>query len=84
MTEGETLNNYSSRTTRVPSNNNAKIERLCDMTCDIEMARKAVLTMAEDIALMAVFRLDKSKITPEISEAGNNALIKICDYLNRE
>jgi hypothetical protein len=84
MTEGETLNNYGPRTTRIPSNNNAKIERLCDMTCDIERGRKLALTQAEDIALIAIFNLDKEHITPELSEKGNNALLKLCAFLNNE
>jgi hypothetical protein len=79
LQEGNTLAYRGSRTTRVPHNSNANIERLCVLTADIEMARK-VLSQMEDFCLMARFMeiviSDEAKVTAEI------AFEKVLVFLN--
>ncbi len=78
---GNTLRNRGSMTTRVPHNSNARIEALCDLTCDVAQARKAVLTPAQDIALMAVYSgLD---VSDYVKGEASKAFDLVVAYLNR-
>lgn len=78
---GHTLWNRGIRTTRVARNSNAIIERLCDLTADIEMARRAVLSPLEDMCLMAMFM--GYEIPVDSRTIARDSFEKVLVYLNR-
>jgi hypothetical protein len=78
MEEGHTLMQRGSKSTRVPHNSHAIIEALCDITVDIERARKETLDQSEDLAFVAffMFKINGPRIKAEA------ALIKVLAFLN--
>lgn len=81
---GHTLHEKGPKTTRVPHNSFAIVEKLCDMTADIALARKHELTPSEDIALLLLVTVDdETKLPQSTKEQGYRALDKVVAFLNR-
>lgn len=80
LREGNTLLSRGSASTRVSRNSNARIESLCIITADIDMARKQ-LTLEEDMALhLLTSGIDS--LPSETITIGEQALEKLVVTLN--
>jgi hypothetical protein len=83
MTEGNTMTPRGPRTTRIPHNSHAIVERLCDLTADIQRGRRLSLTQEEDVALLVTFTLDLDKVPSGTASKGEAALEKLVNWLNQ-
>ena len=89
LEEGHTLTNLNSRATKT-INQTSVSAVLLDMWIDIEVARKATLTIGEDLALMYYFYLYASDpsgyvVPPEHTRAiAYESFEKVLAYLNGE
>lgn len=80
--EGNTLLSRGPQTTRIAKNTNRRVEALCDITADIDRARKTCLTEEENLALMLTFTFDGDFVPKETQEIGLASLDRIVLFLN--